>query len=355
MNLLADSIEEKTVCDFSQNWLKYDENYETYLPVLEKELKEGKSLHQIISVEKYNSCQLVFKATKGLVLFVNNKLVYKKISRGEEEISLNISDIVPYKSGDVIFTFYNSDKILPVNTAAIKHKYIKKATGISHESKNNYLVMLRNVQDNFSDFMILFLLIVTAFVLFKKLYPKEFIRYYAFKVQENMDHLLIGTFSIPSLWMIFMNGLALSLLMSMLRFNKIIFTTPLSIFQTTIASIVIYFIFFTIRYLYISVIAWLFNYSKIASAQCAEFIRLFERIILLVTVVVFGLIMSGVQKIEINPKILYFSLIVILVLCIVKVIFLFFRVVSHRNLYLFSYLCAAEILPLIIAVKILLF
>jgi hypothetical protein len=345
-------LEEKTIYNFDQNWLKYDKYYEAYLPIQDKDLKNQKSLHQIINIEKYRNYKLKFKASKGLSFFINNKLIYKKITEGEEDVQIDLNKIESSENGEVIFTFYHSSGELPFYSTAIVYKAPAVYTLRSEE--NSYLVMSRNIQDHLSDYAILFIIIAALFVLFKQLYPKEFLRYYSFSFQEHSDHFLLGTFSIPSLWMALMNGLSLSLLIFMLHLNEL-FLSSLSVFRGTIFITSMYFLFFIMKYLYILVIAWLFNYSKVVSPQFSEYVRLFERITLVATVTIFGILASGFLKFDLNPEILYFSLIMVFIICVIKVIFLFFRLISHRNLYLFSYICAAEILPLIIAVKILLF
>ena len=82
-------LEEKTIYNFDQNWLKYDKYYEAYLPIQDKDLKNQKSLHQIINIEEYRNYKLKFKASKGLSFFINNKLIYKKNSQQAQSKHVN--------------------------------------------------------------------------------------------------------------------------------------------------------------------------------------------------------------------------------------------------------------------------
>jgi hypothetical protein len=348
----AETSSEKSILNFSQNWLRYDKFYESYLPLKSSDLKTCKSIHQSIQIEKYRNYDLSFYAVKGLTVFVNNQLIYKKISGEEENIHIPLSTI-PFREGEeVIITFYHSKGELPFYTAAITRKINLEE---SETNENNHLLFLRNTGENTSAYLVLFIFIVTLFVTFKQTYPKEYMRYYSIRLQESTDHLLPGSFSIPSLWMAIMNGLALSLLVYLLNLDTILFNSSLSLVNGTLYIVGLYLVFYIGKYFYLTGIAWLFNYSKVVSSQFAEYIRLFEICCLLSMVCIFGLESSGFIKLNIKPEILYYSLIIVLIFCVIKVIFLFFRLITHRNLYLFSYICAAEILPLIIAVKILLF
>ncbi len=351
----SDNLEQdRIVYNFSDNWLRYDKYYESYLPLKNKELKKSKSIHQILSFEKYKNYNLKFKATKGLTLFINNKLQFKKIQAGEEEVNLALNTFSPDEKGELVVTFFHPQGALPFYSTVITNRSAIKS--IREEKEGGLILFLsRNVTRSLSGYVLLFITIATLFVIFKQVYPKEYIRYFSFTLQENSDHLLPGSFSIPSLWMALINGLALALLIYMLGLNEIIFTSSYTLFKGTLLVVMCYFVFYIGKYLYLWLIAWLFNYSKIVPSQFAEYIRFFERVSLLACLIVFGFVASGFITVSIKSEILYYSLIAVLVFCVIKVIFLFLRLISHRNLYLFSYICAAEILPLIIAVKILLF
>lgn len=348
----AQSAEEKKLYDFSQNWLRYDKYYESYVPIKNDELRNSTCINQIVSVEKYKDSHISFQATKGLSFFVNNKLYYKKITDFDEVIRIPLSKIERELNGEVVFTFFNANGILPIYSASIS-KEIKK-TAIVQEDNNKFTVF-KKAFENQSDLFILFLFILSIIVLFKQMYPKEYLRYYKISFQESSDHLLPGTFSIPSLLMSFINSLIVALLIYLVKLDEIVFNSSISLFKGTLYTVFFYSIFFIGKYVYLSAIAWLFNYSKIVALQFSAYIRFFEISCLLTAFIMFGITASGVIKLTIQPDLLYFSLIIVLILSVVKVIFLFFRLISHRNLYLFSYICAAEILPLIITVKILLF
>ena len=348
----AEILVQKKLYDFSQNWLRYDKYYESYLPIKNSALRNEKSIHQIISLAKYKGGELSFSATNGLSLFVNNKLLYKKVDGKEEIVLLPLTIFEPDSRGEVIITFYHSKADLPIYTASIIRKVVKQN---NTEEVNNYSILVRHGNNKLAYFFILFLFIVVVFVLFKQMYPKEFMRYYSFKFQENSDHLLPGTFGIPSILMAFINSLIIALLIYVLNLDVVLFNSSTSLFKGILYTVFFYSLFFIGKYFYLHSIAWLFNYTKIVANQFSAYFRFFEISCLLIAFIVFGVLASGVTLIDIKPEILYYSLIIVLIIGVVKVIFLFFRLISHRNLYLFSYICAAEILPLIIAIKILLF
>ena len=352
LGILLNSKAEKVVYSFAQNWLRYDNYYEAYLPLKNSELENCKNIHQTIQVEKYRNYNLSFTATKGLSLFVNNKLVYKKIGGEEEIVRLSVNTLESNESGEAILTFYHSEGVLPLYTASITNNFVVP-NEVQKESQNR--IVFRNLDRNFGSCFILFLLIASLFIVFKQMYPKEYLRYYSFRAQENIDHLLPGTFSISSLLMALINGLTISLLVYTLKLDEVIFNSSSSLLNGTLYILLFYTVFYFGKYFYLSGIAWLFNYSKLVAFQFSEYTRLLEIICLIAAALLFAIEASGFIKLSIKPVTLYYSLIIVLIFCVIKVIFLFFRLITHRNLYLFSYICAAEILPLIITIKILLF
>ncbi len=347
-------IKDRVVYDFSETWLRYDKFYESYLPLKNKELRSARSIHQLLSFEKYRKYDLTFTASKGLTLFINNKLVYKKVAGKDEQVLMLMEKFEPDEKGEILITFFHPEGFLPFNSTFITNSLASDA--LPERTEENALVLLtRENTEALPGYVLLFLATFTLLVVFKQNYPKEYARYFTFAVQENQEHLLSGAFSIPSLWMALISGMGLSLLIYMFGLEEVIFSSPFSLFQGTVVIALTYFVFYIGKYIYLWIIAWLFNYSKVVSSQFTEYVRFFERVCLAACVVVFGLVSSGFVKVDVKSEILYYLFIILLILCVLKVIFLFFRLITHRNLYLFSYICAAEILPLIITVKILLF
>jgi hypothetical protein len=354
-NVFSANVSKETLLyNFAGQWLRYDKYYESYLPLKKKELKRSKSIHQILDYSKFKNYDLKFKATQELTLFVNNKLIYKKITPGEEEIIIPLRTLEPDESDRIIITFFHPSGELPFYSAGIVNR---SAVVMQKKEERGQATqfLYRSMQNLLSGYTILFLIIVTLFVLLKQLYPKEFLRYFGLRQSEAADHLLPGPFSIPSLWMALLCGLALSQLIYMFKLDEIIFASSTSILKGTLLITVVYFVFYIGKYLYLWLIGWLFNYSKIVPLQFADYTGFLERVCMVACLVIFGIVASGFILLEVNSEILYFALILVLIFCVIKVILLFLRLIPHRNLYLFSYLCAAEILPLIIAVKILLF
>ncbi len=344
--------EKKIVYNFAQNWLRYDKYYEAYLPVKDGDLNKLKSVHQSIILANYKDFNLNFYATKGLSLFVNNKLIYKKISKEGELVKIPINSFRNKDYEEVLMTFYHSEGELPFYTTTI-YVVASTATIKSDLAKNASIarILKLNVQNRF----ILFIFILFQIMLFKQVYPKAFLRFFSIGLQDKALHLVPSVFSISTIWIAGIVGFSFALLLQTVSIDGIIFHSETSFLGRTVLITSFYMLFNFGKYFYLSGIAWLFNYSKIATLQHFEFIRLLEIICLVATIILLGVEMSGFMQLTFSPITLYYSLIGVLVLCVLKVIILFFRLITYRNLYLFSYICAAEVLPLVIAVKILLF
>jgi hypothetical protein len=351
----AQDKEDPILYRFADNWMRYDAYYQAFLPAQEAELLSVQSVHQLLRAEQYAGYTLSFVAEEGLVLFIDKKLFYKKLSKGRDTITIPVLKILEQAAEEeVLFTFYHEKGKLPLQSTFIKNE---QASLLMKDENDKYLLFSRAGEINaLQPYFILFLMIITLVIVFRQLYPKEFDRYFSFAVPEpSTEHLLGGPFSVSSLWMMVVNGLCLSLIIYLLKVNEVIFSASLPLVYGILIIMGAYGAFYLMKYIYLNLIAWVFNYSKVVNAHFGEYFRVLERLGLMLVLVVMGLASSGFVRLSVKPEVLYYSLIIILILAIAKVILLFFRLISHRNLYLFSYICATEMLPLIIAVKILLF
>lgn len=351
----AAAPKEIEIVNFSNSWLLFDNHYEAYIPIPKNKIRNNTCIHQALSVEKIKPYLLRFTAAKGLSVFVNNKLIYKKVTDKSEVVVIPLQSVLTENGGEAILTFYHPEGKLPFNNSSIINQVLLS----EEESKeaNNQLLMVRDTNSMPDGLVILFISILVLVVLFKQFYPKEFQRYFSLQIHEHNEFIQQSSFSVPVLWMTVMVGLAFALLAYILNVDEVLLNSnkDSSIFFGAITIAFFYIAFTLSKFLYTSIIAWLFSYSKIVSAQHSEYSRLMEKIFFFTAILAYAVFVSGFIKIDISIEILYFSFILVLIICLIKVIFLFFRLISHRNLYLFSYICAAEILPLIIAVKIILF
>jgi len=349
----ADTYEE-VIYDFSNNWLVYDQNYETYIPIKNNQLVAHKVASQQLNLKKYESYFFKFESNKGLSVFVNNKLIYRNVSGKKEVVKIPINEFLnEIQTKEALITFFNKDKQLPTDVIIADVKKEKILT--SQKVLESTLPLYYRSINKTDKLMPLFLLIIFMGVFMKQIYPKEFSGFFMLHINGNNEFIQPKALNIPDLWISFINGFAITLIVYLFRFNEIIYRPEWGIAQATFFTVLFYYLFFIGKFIYLLFVGWLFNFSKQVAVQLSSFFRFIERSVLIMAIVLFGIYASGFVHLNLKPDVLYYSLIIIITLAVINVIFLFFRIITFRNLYLISYLCVAEVLPLIILVKVVLF
>jgi type III secretory pathway component EscU len=112
---------------------------------------------------------------------------------------------------------------------------------------------------------------------------------------------------------------------------------------------------YCIKYLYLRLLGDIFNLRKIISIQFFELIKISLKLNLLCVPLAIIFFYARAEMLEIAYKYFLYALILCGVIAAVRISFLIFKYSGFRNIYLFSYLCMAEILPLIIIIKVILF
>jgi hypothetical protein len=352
----SDSLIYNQVRDLSDDWLVFDKYYQSYVPFIEQKHKRLLSVSSRIDVIAYNGYKLKFTAAPELSLFINQKLYFKNLTHRQEEVIIDIKKIASKddNKGEALLTFYHPQGMLPLKEARIVNASTN-ITGIKEIGKNKEAVFPRIIDTSLGGYMLIFLSLVLSYILFRNAYPREFIPFFSLLSGANKnihdEYLMTNPVSVPSLWVIFMNALAIYLITELLHVdiggtmvgNKLLYITLVIMFL------------YILKYAYIFIIAWLFNYTKIVKLQYIEQIKFITKVLLVVLPLTMIISSSGYYKFNVSSEGFYLLSIFIAIIALLRIILLFFRGISFRNLYLFSYLCVAEILPLVIAVKILLY
>jgi hypothetical protein len=104
-----------------------------------------------------------------------------------------------------------------------------------------------------------------------------------------------------------------------------------------------------VKYIFLETIGWIFNLSTIVKIQYYELLKFFFKFNLFV--VPLCLVLRSINYIGFPPSYLAFFILISLLIILLRISFLIFKLTPFRNLYLFSYLCTTEILPLFIIIK----
>lgn len=358
----GNTLDTNVVKDLGADWMVYNSAFKAFVPLLKEKFEET-SAHQWVNLERYKEYHLNFKASPGLLFLVNQKVIYQNDTKSIQNVRIKIAEIdVRSKLSSDLLTFYNFSGDLPINDLYIGHSLktqsFVQAVGIK--------LLARNTTYAYELVVILFLFVLVLFTMLKNLFPKAFDEFF------NLNKLLPNTLfdqsyythplSTPSIFLIIFNSLSITLLLVVID-EKIGFLKFIPILQSlnlkTIEGIFLFTLFviiiYLLKYVYLSIVGWIFNLPNLVKIQYLELLKIFSKVNFITVPIVIILTFSGYFDFDFDYNNFYFIVFFCLFIVIFRISFLIFRLTSFRYLYLFSYLCTTEILPLAIIIKIILF
>lgn len=353
------------IYDFKYDWLEYDKDLKIYIPHI-KESNSNKLIYSLrINLIDYPGCYLLLKSQNSNdYLFFGSKM--KQVLPKDEWVKFSYKDLLKVNNNATFILSIYGDKN-PENHTVFFGFPFSKASNLKKTKANNFLNFSpRSTSSIQSSFVIFFLfcLIMMSFLTnnFSKAYKKFYnindmmsfkIKETSFLVNKPMDRpnmmivILLSMFSsfvfilcqsrgfdILSNNFIFQNGNSFGILTS--NFFKL--------------SIVI-FVLYIAKYFFINTIGSLFNIEKIVDIHYFKLIQtslLFFSIILGLLLISYNTYLGKISNYE------NFFTILLLFFYSIRALIIYFSINQTGNiktLYLISYLCIVEILPVLIGMR----
>jgi hypothetical protein len=348
------------VKDLSNEWQVYDKYYQSYIPLLDKKIpiqSAGVFLQKNIGSEYYIS----FYSTRGLTLFVENKLIYKHPSNEPSfRARIPIQNINRFQSQDqYLLVFYNVTSKLYIDSLSLQMQLPDKY----QEAKGNWaqISLLRSNIYHRNVFIFSILLFCTILVFYKFIFMKGR-TLINIGLDRNTELLLLDRSGMMSITLIVINSLLYMIIFYiLLRDETIYFNFPFKFPFSSNTGSYIYYLFFTftlmqiLKIIYIKVINELTFPSGVSPLQNYLLLNyLFQAGLFILPVLLFSIALLPLTYIQEVAK--YATLFFFMILVIISVLtsYMIYSRSELRNIYLFSYICTAEIVPLIIAYRFLL-
>lgn len=330
--------------DLSDDFLVYDPLYKTFVPLDNAEVNRISLYHDFSDEAGY---KLIFKAAKGLSLYVNHKLFYENLTDSSVNVAIPVEQLQSSDKGKKLISFFQASGELPEKLVV--------ANIIEHTTLADKLLapIKRNVPNKNAQFAF-FLFIFGYVVVVKNKFPKGLLDYMGLGKAGSTDETSIyyDFFSFSSIGIIALNSFGLAFLFSFINKNEYLIDNDLLGLFTI--SLIIFMLFYA-KYLLIHLAGSLFALKNFAKNHFKELVRLTLLFNFILVPVVAVINFSELIDFEISYMGFLLLFIFSLVLVLFKLIVLTFRVSDFKYIYLFSYLCLAEIIPLGIALKITLF
>lgn len=351
-----------TVKSLNNDWQVFDKYYQSYIPYISK----GKTLYKGgLYLDKRNDQDylLSFYSNKGLALFIDNKLVYKHPEdASSKRVRLHLTDLASVVDEDpFLIVFHNAQTGIYDDSVSLQ---VKLPVIINHSeelSVDTQKIMVRTGSFGREGFILAFLIFTGLLIFYKFVFMKGRTLMNV-GIDRNVELLLLDRSGAMSIVLIIINAMLYMMLFYLMAKQRIIyFNIP---FQQSIqhrkeGSYIIYLLLSfglmqTFKIIYVKIINGLTFSSGVSPLQNYLLLNylfqvglFFLPIVLIICLLPTSYILGLAQ---LTPLILF----VILVIISLLTSYMIYSRSELRNIYLFSYICTAEIVPLGIAFRVLL-
>ena len=355
-----------------KDWSIYDNQLKEYVPFLPALHAREKQLYLAFEQQKYKGFNLSILGEKEVYLFINNNLCY--YFPAQQWLHLNIDSLQKaIKQSPLLITYLSKNNLRQLPTIAVtlqkEEAVIVKENQIVTEKKEIKDATAK-IKDKEQKELKNFLMIATLGILAVMAVFSITIRpIFSFSfIFNSIDNFLKGKNQIKRLstptfvFFLLYYGLTLAFVVMFLSTytNKVSYQYFFDEANTLIGRVEVFIflsllmtLFLIAKYLIIWILGSLYNDRQLTNLHFQEFMDLSQVfcVIFIITTLLANSVVSSLTPLGFDILIYFFEL------CFLAQAFLMsYRInnaVSYQKLYLFSYLCASEYLPLFLSAKLL--
>lgn len=351
-------------------WLIYDDSYKDYVPYLRRQYGLQPTVSLVLDLEKYRRYSLLLQVPKTTHIFVQSRL--SRTLRASSRMVLSIDSLQrKYNASSVLLTLYQPGVHTELPLAQIVYVADKMTakSGVAIRPANKTSQPKLRPASDFRDFATVTAILLLIFYTFLlNYYPKAFERNFSLQSLTALDlrgdmAFMAKPLNPTNLLFLTSHSMLLSLFyMIGQRYSSGYFANLLPFEASeTFSGLCAYFLVFTVflfamlvgKYLFIYAMGVVFDMGKTTSPHYHEYL-VFSRLFFLFAVLVqFVLLITYPQWLWWLMPLMLVSIVILNIIRTLIIGTVLNKLTSFRNLYLFSYLCTTELIPLLVGVKLL--
>lgn len=352
------------VKDFADEWLIYDQTQKNYVPYVAELHGNQLSVNLLIDLESNRFYELMVYVEKDNYLFLDGSLQQRQTG-GSWKIFKIDSLYRLYRKPQLLFTFYGSaGKTGKIVLIGHPKTATEKLITVEEES---FLSLRPRRLSSLTNFFTLSLLLIVGFAaLLYNGYPRAFQRFYnlydllatdvrdeSFLVNKPFGRVNLLFLGFTSLLLAYLFFFAQSKQYDLFGFKQFIApdqTLSQSWFNFfSIASA--FFLSLVAKYAGLFVLGLLYQLDAVTKLH---YFKIVQSSVIFYTVAVLGLSFLSLYILDWTPIMKQILIIPGIVFYLLRVVLLFFTIsnaATAKNLYVISYLCIAELIPLIVGIR----
>ncbi len=348
------------------NWLVQENGEKQLVPYVAGLHTNYNAIHQWVSINPEQPFVIGFTAKKGECVFLNNKLVFIAGSTSNYTLDLakHTQQLRPVKR-KFLLTVWHPEQQPDIATYVNKtHEQVKEQQATV---KSAYTIKVREYV-NQNAFILFLLLVGLIYGSLKTNYPADFNSVFRLSSFIRTNTLEEGFLAKPiSTWSSLLFLLAFSISFALLiaaihtnvqhvrLFNRLFPISAADITTKVIFYTVAIFLFILIKYLFLHLMAFIFGLEQMVQLQYREFLRTILFLSIFLPVVMLLYLALNMAMPETVLLISNLAVSFMLAFTMLRVFLTVNKQAPVLNLHLFSYLCATEVIPLVIILKLIVF
>ncbi|QHL87882.1 DUF4271 domain-containing protein [Nibribacter ruber] len=346
----------------SSDWLIYHPQKNQLVPYLADFHEEHQALHQWVKLDAFTNPVVEFAARKQLCVFLDNKLIF--VADSTARYTLNLSKWM--KPGQkYLFSLWHPEQqpnYLSFRVPEVQTVQSNAAAPTTVQVKQRPSSSVRSV-------LILFMVVVgLLYGSLRMTFPTDFTSIFKFSNFTKVNTLEEGLLAKPiGNWSSILFVVAFSLSFSLLivaihrdieelaLLNQLFTATQADLLSKIILYALLVFSFVVSKYLFLQLMGFIFGVTEVVLTQYREFLRTLLALGVFLPLIL--LLHLGLSKSA--PLVIYWianlSVAVLLIFTVIRTFLTISKKYSLQNLHLFSYICATEVIPLMILLKLIVF
>ncbi|GAA4310765.1 DUF4271 domain-containing protein [Nibribacter koreensis] len=348
----------------SSDWLIYQPKSNHLVPYLPEFHDERQALYQWVQLDAFTSPKVEFAARQHLCVFLDNKLVF--VADSTAKYTLDLSKWM--KPGQkYLLSVWNPQQ--QPNYQSFKMPEVQEVTQSNFMSQSATQKIVAKPSGSPRSVLILFMVIVgLIYGSLRMTFPTDFNSIFKlsnFAKEKTLEEGLlakpIGNWS--SILFVLAFSLSFALLIVAIHrdieelalLNQLFTVTQADLILKIILYALLVLSFVVFKYLFLQLMGFIFGVSEVVLTQYREFLR---------TLLALGVFLPLIMLLHLGlsksaPLTIYWianlSVAVLLIFTVIRTFLTISKKYSLQNLHLFSYICATEVIPLMILLKLIVF
>ena len=352
------------VHDYQDDWQVFDERYKAYVPYVREQHKGYNSFSLFFDIENYKGYKILYRSEKENYLFIDASL--QKQLPVSMLIVLDIDSLQSvFGKAKLFLTIYGTNTNVEDISVQIGNKISKAQKAI--EMNQSLLTILPRDISPFQNFFVLGLIILVCFYAFLyNFQPKSFERFFSPRdlltiTKRDESFIVNKPFDLGNILFAVSLSLTLGFIFMLITHEKTDLFSASNILREgeTLGTLMVNFIEISVivfaslmfKYFALRVLSNLYRLDNITNIHYFKIIQASSLFFLIILIFLTFSTVSSPTIVKNAEKYLSIPISLFFIARLALLYFTINKMTTLKNLYLFSYLCIVELIPLIVGIR----